>query len=189
MKKYYTRVCNFYYGINSQRLINKKKTIPLNGNLKISFDHIEILSRNSNKLIHIKEIKNLPLKLKKKVNKDLIFLVPTGSQMEKAGTKLGIKIATEIFADRNYEDDGNLVSRSKNNALVTDPKVAKKHVIKMVENQALNCYSGKQIPCKIDSICVHGDGESAVSTAKEIKEGLIKSGIILRPLDKMKKFI
>jgi len=71
MKKYYTRVCNFYYGINSQRLINKKKTIPLNGNLKISFDHIEILSRNSNKLIHIKEIKNLPLKLKKKVNKDL----------------------------------------------------------------------------------------------------------------------
>jgi len=71
MKKYYTRVCNFYYGINSQRLINKKKTIPLNGNLKISFDHIEILSRNSNKLIHIKEIKNLPLKLKIKVNKDL----------------------------------------------------------------------------------------------------------------------
>ena len=64
-------MCNFYYGINSQRLINKKKTIPLNGNLNISFDHIEILSRSSHKLIHIKEVKNLPLKLKKKVNKDL----------------------------------------------------------------------------------------------------------------------
>ena len=48
-----------------------------------------------------------------KVNKDLIFLVPTGSQMEKAGKKLGMRIAAEIFADRNYEDDGNLVSRSK----------------------------------------------------------------------------
>ena len=72
MKKYYTRACNFYYGINSQRLINKKKALPLNGNLKISFDHIEILSRNSNKLIHIKEIKNLSSKLRKKVNKDLI---------------------------------------------------------------------------------------------------------------------
>ena len=47
------------------------------------------------------------------VNKELIFLVPTGSQMEKAGKKLGIKIAAEIFADRNYEDDGNLVSRKK----------------------------------------------------------------------------
>ena len=123
------------------------------------------------------------------VNKDLIFLVPTGSQMEKAGKKLGMKIAAEIFADRNYEDDGNLVSRSKDNAMITDSEIAKKHVIKMVENQALNCYSGKQIPCEIDSICVHGDGKSAVSTAKEIKEGLIKSGIILKPLNKLKKFI
>jgi len=124
-----------------------------------------------------------------KVNKDLIFLVPTGSQMEKAGKELGMKIAAEIFADRNYEDNGNLVSRSKNNAMIIDPEVAKKHVIKMVENQALNCYSGKQIPCEIDSICVHGDGKSAVNTAKEIKDGLIKSGVILKPLDKMKKFI
>ena len=124
-----------------------------------------------------------------KVNKDLIFLVPTGSQMEIAGKKLGMKIATEIFADRNYEDNGNLVSRSKSNALITDPEIAKKHVIKMVENQALNCYSGKQIPCEIDSVCVHGDGQSVVNTAKQIREGLIKAGVTLNPLDKMKKFI
>jgi len=123
------------------------------------------------------------------VDKELIFLVPTGSQMEKAGKKLGMKIATEIFADRNYEDDGNLVSRSKENAMITDPEIAKKHVIKMVESQTLNCYSGKQIPCEIDSICVHGDGKSAVNTAKQIREGLIKSGVTLNPLDKMKKFI
>ena len=123
------------------------------------------------------------------VNKELIFLVPTGSQMEKAGKKLGMKVAVEIFADRNYEDDGNLVSRSKDNALIVDPEVAKKHVIKMVQNQAINCYSGKQVPCEIDAICVHGDGSSAVNTAKQIKEGLIKSGVILKPLDKMKKFI
>ena len=47
------------------------------------------------------------------VNKELIFLVPTGSQMEKAGKKLGMKVAAEIFADRNYEDNGNLVSTIK----------------------------------------------------------------------------
>ena len=123
------------------------------------------------------------------VNKELIFLVPTGSQMEKAGKKLGMKVAVEIFADRNYEDDGNLVSRSKDNALIVDPEIAKKHVIKMVQNQAINCYSGKQIPCEIDAICVHGDGSSAVNTAKQIREGLIKSGVTLKPLDKMKKFI
>ena len=124
-----------------------------------------------------------------KVNKKLIFLVPTGSQMEKAGKKLGMKVAVEIFADRNYEDDGNLVSRSKDNAMIVDPEVAKKHVIKMIQNQTINCYSGKQIPCEIDSVCVHGDGSSAVNTAIQIKEGLIKSGVTLKPLDKMKKFI
>ena len=123
------------------------------------------------------------------VNKELIFLVPTGSQMEKAGKKLGMKVAVEIFADRNYEDDGNLVSRSKDNALIVDPEIAKKHVIKMVQNQAINCYSGKQISCEIDAICVHGDGSSAVNTAKQIKEGLIKSGVTLKPLNKMKKFM
>ena len=58
----------------------------------------------------------------------------------------------------------------------------------MVEGQALNCYSGKKIPCEIDSVCVHGDGKSAVNTAKRIKEGLIKSGIILKPLNQLKKF-
>ena len=124
-----------------------------------------------------------------KVNKNLIFLVPTGSQMEKAGKKLNMKVAAEIFADRNYEDDGNLVSRSKKNAMITDPEVAKKHVIKMIESQSLNCYSGKQIPCKIESICVHGDGSRAVNISQEIKKGLIKSGVTLMPLDKMQKLI
>ena len=123
------------------------------------------------------------------INKNLIFLVPTGSEMEKAGKKLGLKIAAEIFADRNYEDNGNLISRSKKNAMITDPKIAEQHVIKMVQNQSLNCYSGKQIPCEIDSVCVHGDGKNAVNTAKEIKDGLLKSGITLIPLNKMQKFI
>jgi 5-oxoprolinase (ATP-hydrolysing) subunit A len=124
-----------------------------------------------------------------KINKDLIFLVPTGSEMEKAGKKLDMKIAAEIFADRNYEDNGNLISRSKKNAIIIDPKIAEQHIIKMVQNQSLNCYSGKQIPCEIDSICVHGDGQNAVKTAKQIKEGLVKSGVTLKTLDKMKKFI
>ena len=71
MQKYYTRVCNFYYGNSSINLLKKKKTLPLHGNLKISFDHIEILSRKKNKLIHIKEINSLPFSIKKKVRSDL----------------------------------------------------------------------------------------------------------------------
>ncbi len=123
------------------------------------------------------------------INKDLIYLVPTGSKMELAAKKLNMKVACEIFADRNYEDDGNLVSRKKPNALITDPEVAKKHVLSMVQNQALNCFSGKQIPCKIDSVCIHGDNKSSLETAKSIKENLKANGLTLIQLNKMKKFI
>jgi len=184
----------------------KRLNLPSGEITKLIVDQINILSNIANtsgiKVTHVKPhgaLNNMACEdydLAKiisdsiiEVNKDLIFLVPTGSQMEKAGKKLGMKIAAEIFADRNYEDNGNLVSRSKSNAMITDPEIAKKHVIKMVENQALNCYSGKQIPCEIDSVCVHGDGQSAVNTAKQIREGLIKAGVTLNPLDKMKKFI
>ena len=184
----------------------KRLNLPSAEIEKLVIDQINILSNIANnkgmKVTHVKphgalnnmasenyDLAKIISKAIIQVNKELIFLVPTGSQMEKAGKKLGMKIAAEIFADRNYEDDGNLISRLKNNAMITDPKIAKEHVIRMVENQALNCYSGKQIPCEIDSVCVHGDGENAVTTAKEIRNGLLKSGVTLNPLDKMKKFI
>jgi len=124
----------------------------------------------------------------KEINKDIIYLVPTGSQMEVAAKKNGLKIACEIFADRNYEDNGNLISRSKPNALITDPQLAKNHVLNMVKNQAINCLSGKQIPCEIDSVCIHGDNESSLATAKSIRDNLVDNGLELKPLNKMDKF-
>ena len=128
-------------------------------------------------------------KVIKRINQDLIYLVPTGSKMEQAAKKLDMKIACEIFADRNYEDDGNLVSRKKGHALIIDPDLAKKHVLKMVKTQSLNCHSGKQIPCEIDSICIHGDNLSSLATAKTIRNNLLENGLKLTSLNKMKKFI
>ena len=123
------------------------------------------------------------------IDKDLIYLVPTGSKMEFAAKKLDMRIACEIFADWNYEDDGILVSRKKRHALITDPEEAKQHVLKMVKNQALNCHSGKQIPCQIDSVCIHGDNQSSLATAKSIKSNLLENKLELKPLNKMEKFI
>ena len=122
------------------------------------------------------------------IDKELIYLVPTGSKMEIAAKKLNMKIACEIFADRNYEEDGNLVSRKKPHALITDPEEAKKHVLTMVQEQALNCYSGKKIPCEIDSICIHGDNISSLETARSINKNLIENGIVLKSLSSMSKF-
>ena len=59
----------------------------------------------------------------------------------------------------------------------------------MINDQALNCISGKKIPCEIDSVCIHGDNKNSLNTAKSIKEDLLKNGLKLKPLNKMKKFI
>ena len=185
-----------------------RKRINLNNSeiRKLIFEQYEILQaiaqKNNENVTHIKphgalnnmacEDLDLATTLASAINelhKDIIYLVPTGSKMEIAAKKFNMKIACEIFADRNYEDDGNLVSRKKSNALITDPEQAKKHVLNMVKNQALNCLSGKQIPCEIDSICIHGDNESSLSTAKSIKNNLVDNGLILKPLNMLKKFI
>ena len=71
MSRYYTRVCNFYYGNHSKELVNKKKAIPLHKIKKISFDQIEIISRRSKKKVFINQIKYLSKSLKKKINFDL----------------------------------------------------------------------------------------------------------------------
>ena len=173
---------------------------------KLIFDQYEILQdiaiKQDEKVSHIKphgalnnmacediELAMILAKTINEIDKDLIYLVPTGSKMEEAAKKLNMKIACEIFADRNYEDDGNLISRKKPNALITDPELAKLHVLSMVKNQAINCHSGKQIPCEIDSVCIHGDNESSLSTAKSIRDNLLNNGLKLVSLNKMEKFI
>ena len=71
MQRYYTRACNFYFGNQSKILVNKKKSIPLHKIKEISFDHVEIITRKSKKIISINQIKKLPKNLKKKINTDI----------------------------------------------------------------------------------------------------------------------
>ena len=151
--------------------------------------HIKPHGALNNMACEDSELANTLAKAIKEISQDLIYLVPTGSKMEEEAKKLNMKIACEIFADRNYEDDGNLVSRKKPHALITDPEIAKKHVVNMVKNQALNCHSGKQIPCEIDSVCIHGDNESSLATAVSIKNELLDNGLNLKTLNTMNKFI
>ena len=93
-----------------------------------------------------------------------------------------------IRDSRNYEDNGNLVSRKEPHALITDPDKAKSHVLSMVQKQAINCHSGKQIPCEIDSVCIHGDNSSSLATALSIKNNLIDNGLELKTLINLRKF-
>ena len=78
---------------------------------------------------------------------------------------------------------------SNDHSLIPDPERAKEHVFNIVTNQTLNFHSGKQIPCEIDSIFIHGDNASSLSTAKQVRENLIKNNLELKPLNQMKQFI
>ena len=98
-------------------------------------------------------------------------------------------IANVFAAGSSSGDGGSSAVKSNYEKAVSHIKMAKKHVLNMVKNQALNCHSGKQIPCKIDSVCIHGDNESSLATAKSIRKNLLDNGLNLKPLNEMKKFI
>jgi UPF0271 protein len=118
----------------------------------------------------------------KAVDAKLIFLATAGSEMAKAGRKHGLTTAQEIFADRTYGDDGNLTPRSQPHAMIHDAAQAVAHVRRMVQEQAIFSLSGKKIPTEIDSVCVHGDEDSAVAVARAVREGLEQAQIRVLPL-------
>ncbi|WP_298722185.1 5-oxoprolinase subunit PxpA [uncultured Ferrovibrio sp.] len=119
------------------------------------------------------------------VSKDLIFLAPAGSAMVEAAAKANLPVAQEVFADRNYDDEGNLVPRGQPNAMVHDNDEALNNVLRMVQERAIVSVNGKRIPCNVDSICVHGDSAGAVSMARHIRAGLEKAGVKIVTLPEM----
>ena len=87
MKKYYTRVCNFAYGRSSKKLIGKKKNLPINGNKEFSFSQIEIITRDSKKIINLNDVKKLPKLLREKINNDLKTIIKKNNNFSKLNFK------------------------------------------------------------------------------------------------------
>jgi len=116
---------------------------------------------------------------------NLIYVALAGSEMQKAAEELGLRVACEGFADRTYEDDGNLTPRRTPGSVIRDPEVAREHVVRMVTQQAVTSRSGKTTPCRIDSICVHGDEPTAVEVARAVRKGLEEAGLAVVPLIEM----
>jgi len=114
MKKYYTRVCNFAYGKSSIKLVNKKTNIPLNGNKELSFSQIEIITRDSKKIIDLKDIKKLPKSLREKISKDLKIII----KKKKNFSQLNFKKIPNIMGVLNLTpdsfSDGGKFNKKKN---------------------------------------------------------------------------
>lgn len=115
----------------------------------------------------------------RRLDPSLILLAPAASELIAAGREQSLPVVEEIFADRAYLDDGNLVPRSQPGAMIHGAEASLQHVMRMVEEQALISITGKRIPVNPQSICVHGDNVDAVATAQVIREGLIKAGYSL----------
>jgi 5-oxoprolinase (ATP-hydrolysing) subunit A len=118
----------------------------------------------------------------KAVDRDLIFLCQANTEQGKAARKYGLRAAEEVFADRTYTDAGMLTPRKEPNSMIKDAAQALASVRRMVDEQAIYSTSGKRIPCQVDSICVHGDGPTAIQVSKTVREGLQAAGIKIVPL-------
>lgn len=121
----------------------------------------------------------------KAVEERLIVLGQPGSKMEAAAAACKLPFAREVFADRAYEEDGSLVARSKEGAMITDEDEAVSRVIRMIKEQKVTAITGKDIPITADSVCVHGDGVKALKFVEKIKKALQEEGISVVPLGEM----
>ncbi len=122
----------------------------------------------------------------KTVDSSLIYVLLSGSVMEKAAEKLGLKFAREGFVDRMYEADGNLTSRKIEGAVIRDPKLAAERVVRMAVEGEITSRQGTTVKRRVDSLCVHGDEPTAVAVAKAAREALIAAGVRVVPLPEMK---
>lgn len=111
----------------------------------------------------------------------LIILGLSGSETIRAAKDCGLKTALEVFADRAYEEDGSLVDRRKPGAVIRDEQEAIERVIRMVKEGKVTAVTGKDIPIRADSVCVHGDGEKALLFVEKIKKALSEEGIEIDP--------
>ncbi|MED1782293.1 LamB/YcsF family protein [Brevibacillus fortis] len=114
-----------------------------------------------------------------KVNRELVLYGLAGSELTRAGEKIGLATAHEVFADRTYQQDGTLTPRSQPDAIITDQQQSLQQVIRMVREGLVLTQQGVDIPIQADSICIHGDGAHALEFAQSIRTALLEAGITI----------
>jgi UPF0271 protein len=121
----------------------------------------------------------------KTVDRDIIYVALSGSQMEKAALKLELRLAREGFPDRKYDDDGNLASRRISDTVIKDGKVAGESAVRMVRDGEVVSVNGKRVKVRVDTLCVHGDEPTSILVASGIRNALEQAGVAVVPLAEM----
>lgn len=113
------------------------------------------------------------------VDPSLVLFAPGDSALARAGEARGLRVAREVFADRNYQPDGSLVPRSQANALIHDPEEATTRVLRMLREGVVRAIDGGDIAIEAETICVHGDTPEAVKFAQKLRTALEAAGIAI----------
>ncbi len=113
----------------------------------------------------------------KRIDSNLIFYGLSGSFLISEAEKLGLKTASEVFADRSYQTDGSLTPRSQANALIKNAEDAVAQVLQMIQTQTVTATNGETISIKAETVCIHGDGANALEFARTINQKLTENGI------------
>lgn len=108
----------------------------------------------------------------KHFDKNLVLFGLSGSCLISEAKAAGLQTASEVFADRTYQDDGSLIPRSQPNALIEDEDAAVQQVLQMVDEGSVTTVLGKRIPIVAETVCIHGDGKHAVAFAKRLHREL-----------------
>jgi UPF0271 protein len=117
-----------------------------------------------------------------KLEPELILFGLSGSESIKAGERIGLRTASEVFADRTYQSDGSLTPRQQMDAMIANEQDSIEQVLGMVTKGTVLSRQGSFVELKADTICIHGDGAKAVLFAKKIKESLRNKGILVQSL-------
>ena len=117
----------------------------------------------------------------KAVDSELVYIVMPGRPTVAAAEKLGLPMLQEIFADRAYQDNGQLVMRNQPGAVIHDVDVAAERILRALQDNVMVSATGGKVPVKIDTICVHGDTPTAVEMARQLRQRLEQAGVDLKP--------
>ncbi len=120
------------------------------------------------------------------VNPELILFGLSGSEIVKAGKKIGLRSANEVFSDRTYQTDGTLTNRKEAYALITDPDIAINQVVRMIKHGVVTSTTGTDISIVADTVCIHGDGIHALDFARLISQTLKTADIDVKKISAFK---
>ncbi|MCK8824061.1 LamB/YcsF family protein [Fuchsiella alkaliacetigena] len=120
------------------------------------------------------------------VDREIILVGLANSELITAGQKQGLQVANEVFADRAYNEDGTLVPREEDGAVIHDSEVAIARVVKMIKEAKVEAITGEEIAIQADTVCVHGDNPQAVEFVEEIRAALLAEGVEIAPLREIK---